>query len=201
MIIFVALFISNQPKGMKIETTLLIADLIKRTKDHLHQAETFLQQPIDTLNWKENAEKWSILECFEHLNRYGDFYIPEITKRIQAAPKNTATDVFKSGLLGNYFAESMLPKEKLNKMKTFKSMNPAGSTLDKAVIEKFIQQQKQLLNLLEQAQKVNLSKTKTSISISKLIKLKLGDTFRVVIYHNYRHLVQANGVLKTIEAR
>ncbi|RXM56703.1 hypothetical protein BOQ60_25350, partial [Chryseobacterium sp. CH1] len=33
-------------------------------------------------------------------------------------------------------------------------------------------------------QYIDLEKTKTSISISKLIKLKLGDTFRFVIYHN-----------------
>jgi len=186
---------------MKIENKTLIEDLINRTKDYLNQAETFLQQPIEVLNWKENTEKWSILECFEHLNRYGDFYIPEITKRIQAAPANNSTTIFKSGLLGNYFAESMLPKEQLNKMKTFKSMNPVGSKLDKSVIEKFIQQQKQLLDLLGQARSVNLSKTKTAISISKWIKLKLGDTFRVVIYHNYRHLMQAANVLKAMKTQ
>ena len=181
---------------MKIENKALIEDLINRTKDYLNQAETFRQQPIEALNWKENVEKWSVLECFEHLNRYGDFYLPEIAQRIKAAPANQSTTIFKSGLLGNYFAESMLPKEKLNKMKTFKSMNPAGSQLDKSTLDKFIQQQKQMLDLLEQARSVSLSKTKTSISISKWIKLKLGDTFRVVVYHNYRHMLQAATVLK-----
>jgi len=183
---------------MKIENKVLIEDLVNRTKENINQAETFLQKSKETLNWKENSDKWSVLECFEHLNRYGDFYIPEITNRIQAAPTNTSSTLFKSGLLGNYFAESMLPKEKLNKMKTFKSMNPAGSQLDKSVIEKFIRQQKQMLDLLAQSRKINLAKTKTAISISKWIKLKLGDTFRVVIYHNYRHLVQATNVLKAM---
>ena len=42
---------------------------------------------------------------------------------------------------------------------------------------------------------LDLNKIKTAISISKWIKLKLGDTFRVVVYHNERHIKQANKIL------
>jgi hypothetical protein len=51
------------------------------------------------------------------------------------------------------------------------------------------------LNLLEQGKKVDLTRTRTSISISSLIKLRLGDTLRVVIYHNQRHLAQVRRIL------
>src|SRR5690606_41809639 len=47
------------------------------------------------------------------------------------------------------------------------------------------------LQLLEASKRVDLTQVKTSISISKWIKLRLGDTLRVVIYHNRRHIVQA----------
>ena len=89
----------------------------------------------------------------------------------------------------------MLPKENLNKMKAFKSMNPIHSSLSKNSITVFIDQQKQLLDLLNASKTVNLNKVKTSISITTLIKLKLGDTFRFLIYHNKRHVVQAQKVL------
>jgi hypothetical protein len=85
----------------------------------------------------------------------------------------------------------MLPKEKLNKMKTFKDKNPSGSDLKVDTIDRFIAQQKEMLDLLDKARSVDLNKTKTSISITKFLKLKLGDTFRVIIYHNQRHLLQA----------
>lgn len=85
----------------------------------------------------------------------------------------------------------MLPKEKLNKMKSPKAMNPIHSSLDRKVLDKFIQQQNDLLELLDKAKHTNLSKVKTAFSISKWIKLRLGDTFRLVIYHNLRHIVQA----------
>lgn len=181
---------------MKLSNEVLIVDLISRTKDNLNEAENFKQLSVEVLNWKQHPEKWSVLECLAHLNRYGDFYLPEIEQRMAHAPKSTGKLIFKSGWLGNYFANSLLPKEKLNKMNTFASMNPLGSDLDKAVVTEFIAQQKKTLELLHKARAINLTKTKTAISISKWIKLRLGDTFRVVIYHNQRHIVQAQEVLK-----
>lgn len=174
----------------------LLADLKQSTQAVLKRGEDYLQLDLAALNYKSTAESWSVLECMEHLNRYGDFYLPEIQERIKKAKTDTHTKNFKSGWLGNYFAKSMLPREQLNKMNTFKSMNPAGSRLDKATLEKFVAQQKKMLNLLEQAENVHLAKVKTSISISKWIKLRLGDTFRVVIYHNQRHVVQADKALQ-----
>lgn len=179
---------------MKTSTDFLIADLIERTRQNMNAAAHFQTLPEKELNRRPAPEKWSILECIEHLNLYGDYYNPEIERRIKAA-KHPAEPHFNSGLLGDYFAKSMLPKEKLNKMKTFKDKNPLGSKLDKKTLNRFTDQQHRLLELLERARSVSLNKTKVSISISKLVKLKLGDTFRFVIYHNQRHIVQANKVL------
>lgn len=179
---------------MKIKQEALIEDLIERTKGVLNSAEQYSQLSIEELNYKANSESWSILECIEHLNLYGDFYLPEIENKIAESKTKPTTD-FKSGLLGNYFAKSMLPKEKLNKMKTFKDKNPVGSDLNISSLERFIIQQKQLLDILNKARQVNLNKVKTGITIASWIKLRLGDTFRVVIYHNQRHIVQANKIL------
>ncbi len=179
---------------MKTPSEDLIQDLIERTRQTLNATENLKQEPIDLLNWKPAPERWSVLECIEHLNLYGDFYLPEIARRIRESQK-PAEPYFSAGLLGDYFAKSMLPKEKLNKMKTFDDKNPNGSDLSLYTIDRFIAQQKELLVLLNKSRSVSLNKTKTSISISKLITLRLGDTIRVVIYHNQRHLVQANKVL------
>ncbi|MGN7866317.1 DinB family protein [Chryseobacterium sp. 22458] len=180
---------------MKFSTSELLDELKNRTRQHLQYAEILISKTHEELNIRPSSDSWSILECLEHLNRYGDFYIPEIKDKITASD-TTPQPFFKPGMLGNYFAKSMLPKEKLNKMKTLKAMNPIHSQLNKEVVEEFIRQQKQLLELLEKAGNVDLQKIKTGISISKLIRLKLGDTFRFVIYHNERHVVQAKRVLE-----
>ena len=178
-----------------MKTKDLLDKLIGLTRKNMNEVQVFKQLPIEKLNQKQNSEIWSVLECIEHLNRYGDFYIPEIKNRIEKST-HQKSEVFKSGILGNYFAKTMLPEEKLNKMKTFKSMNPLNSKLDKRVLDKFIHQQKQILKLLEKSKNTNLTKVKTSISIAKWIKLRLGDTFRVVIYHNLRHIEQAKNIIK-----
>ncbi|NMH88660.1 DinB family protein [Flavivirga algicola] len=180
---------------MKVTSEALIAELIEKTRLNINQVTTWNQKTIDALNWKENKDIWSALECIAHLNLYGDYYLPEIEQQITKSQSKPET-YFKTGFLGNYFAKSMLPKEKLNKMKTFKDKNPIGSDLDKRALERFLVQQEKMLKLLDKARHVSLNKTKTAISISKLFKLKLGDTFRVVIYHNERHLVQAQNVLE-----
>tara|TARA_R110002049_G_scaffold304112_3_gene499102 strand:+ start:176 stop:703 length:528 start_codon:yes stop_codon:yes gene_type:complete len=168
----------------------LIADLINKTQKVITEVKQLQQLDLEKLNSRKSESSWSALECIEHLNRYGAFYIPEIRSVIQHQPISKIEE-FKSGWLGNYFAQSILPKKKLNKMSTFKSMNPIGSEIDKLIITTFLEQQNQLIELLERSKDLDLNKIKTSISISKLIRLKLGDTFRVVIYHNLRHIEQA----------
>ncbi len=180
---------------MKMNTQQLIDELKSITQDNLNFAEKLLNQPDEKLNFRFSEKSWSILECLEHLNLYGKFYLPEIRKSIQNSD-TTFTEIFSSGMLGNYFAKSMLPKQKLNKMKTFRNMNPIHSNLDKKVLNEFIAQQKQMTQLLNDAENVNLNIIKTGISISSFIRLKLGDTFRFVIYHNLRHVEQAKKLLQ-----
>lgn len=172
----------------------LLNDLINRTKNNIKRVENLTQLTQEQLNYKPTSKVWSVLECIEHLNLYGDFYLPEIETQINSSTFSFSNN-FKSGFFGNYFAKSMLPKKKLNKMKTFKDKNPSGSSLNTFVLNRFILQQEKLLLLLEKAKNINLNKTKTAISITKLLKLKLGDTFRVVIYHNERHILQAERII------
>ncbi|MFD2907543.1 DinB family protein [Flavobacterium ardleyense] len=182
---------------MTIKSAHLLQDLIENTQTNRSQAEELISLSIEELNWKAEKKSWSILECLEHLNLYSNFYLPEISERIENSNKISSVN-FTSGIVGDYFAKSMLPRKKLNKMNTFKDKNPLGSKLDKKTITRFISDQTQLLDLLNKSRNIDLNKTKTAISISKLLKLKLGDTFRIVVYHNQRHIAQANKVLGTI---
>lgn len=180
---------------MQVQSTELLQDLQLRTRKNLQAAQEWFALPLEVLQYKPDATSWSVLECVEHLNLYSDFYLPEMKQKMEQSVHQSPTPVFKSSWLGNYFAKAMLPKEQLNKMGTFKDKNPNGSSLDKTVLEKYMAHQKGTLTLLEQAATVNLTKIKTGITIATWIKLRLGDTFRVVIYHNDRHRVQAQNVL------
>jgi hypothetical protein len=178
---------------MTIQSAQLISDLTALTLENLNTVQSFQLRQEEELAQRAATESWSVLECIEHLNRYGNFYLPEIEKRINNSTTHSET-LFKSGVLGNYFAKMMLP-EKAKKMKTFNDMNPLNFDLDKRVLDQFINQQYQLLELLKRSGAVSLNKVKTNISISKWITLKLGDVLRIVIYHNQRHIKQAEKTL------
>lgn len=171
----------------------LIQSLIEQTRQIMNQIEKLKSHDFHTLTWKENALSWSILECIEHLNLYGDFYLPQIENKIKHSSTKNDPE-FKNGFLGNYFAKSMLPKEKLNKMKTFKDKNPLNAQLDKGVIDKCMNQQIKLLDLLNQSRNVSLNKVKIETSISSFLRLKLGDTFQFIINHIIRHLSQIDRI-------
>lgn len=97
---------------------------------------------------------------------------------------------FTSGFLGNYFVKSILPQENMKTIKTFKNKNPLNANLDKGTLEKFINQQAQLLDLLNQSRSISLNKVRIKTTISPFIKIKLGDAFQFLINHIIRHLNQ-----------
>ena len=181
---------------MKFDTQQLLSELKQITRENLERAKAIQAHSEAALAWREEEKKWNALECIQHLNWYSDFYLPEIARRIEAAPKRPHAE-FKTNWLGKKFVKAVAPLEKGAKgMNTMKDKNPLGMDLGPAALDQFIGDQQRMLELLEAAKEVNWTRTKTSISISKWIKVRLGDTFRVVIYHNQRHLGQAERVLQ-----
>ncbi len=61
----------------------LIQQLIEQTQQLTAKVEQLKKYNIQSLSWKENPNTWSILECIEHLNLYGYFYLPQIEQKIK----------------------------------------------------------------------------------------------------------------------
>jgi hypothetical protein len=180
----------------------LINELQEQTESFLNKAISEWQMiKHSQFALKESPEKWSATQCLGHLNSYGRYYLPVIEKAIQEARKKNWNSAihFKSGWLGNYFTQLMLPKEDgslSKKMSSSKDHYPVSNANSHQVIAVFIEQQEKLLLLLEEARSINLNKASCSISIAKFIKLKLGDTFLFFIAHQYRHILQAERALQ-----
>lgn len=179
----------------------LLEELRLKSAGHLDQAENYKRLSEKVLNTRLNEDSWSVLECLEHLNLYGDFYLDELERCILKS-NSTPQRMFKSTWFANRTVLSMLPKEgeKLNKMKAFKNKTPNKSRLSLTILDRFIKQQHRLINLLNKAEQVNLTKVKTRITLP-VLKFRLGDTFRFVIYHNERHMIQAENVVTSLNSK
>ncbi|MFT4533270.1 MAG: putative damage-inducible protein DinB [Saprospiraceae bacterium] len=168
------------------------------------QKEVRRQSEIVTGHFKELSDEkllataenggWSVIQNLEHLNLYYDYYNTAIKKSLEQAQKDNAASVFKSGWLGNYFTNSMDYRTK-GKIKAFKDYIPKVDLNPVVVIRKFLANQEEIFRLLEDAKDYDLSKIKTAISLTRWIKMRMGDVFQFVIMHNERHIVQAQSRL------
>lgn len=181
---------------MKTNSISFINELQTKAQEIISAATSLQELPPKTLTKRIHAKSWNVLECVEHMNLYHYYYLKEIRKQINKA-KHPASTEFKPGWMGNYSALNMLPKKqgKINlPMKTFKDMDPIGKPTAPEVITTFLQQMKELHELLEKSKQVDLRKTKCHLTI-KWLKFTLGDTFHFIINHNKRHFIQIQKIL------
>lgn len=185
--------IKYKTMASSISNTELIAELETMVNECIDTVSKFKQMDKQALEKRPKPDAWNALECLEHLNRYGYFYLPEVTKKLSSLkPSVNPKELrYKYSWWGNYFSNAVAPKPvgELNTMNTFKKMNPTGDSLQLEVIDTFLEQQQQWLKLLKRAMNYDLnSRTRTTI---KFVYLRLADTMRVVVYHNKRHVDQA----------
>lgn len=67
----------------------LIQSLIEQSRQIMNQVEKLKTNDLHFLTWRENPTAWCILECLEHLNLYGDFYLPQIENSIKTIKQKT----------------------------------------------------------------------------------------------------------------
>lgn len=151
----------------------------------------FQNLPEDRLLQPAANGGWSMAECIEHLNAYGDFYLPRLQKALSNAPALQQPDRFKHSLLGRYFIAMMNPVKSTKKYKAMKRYRPVTLTDPHAVVSLFIQQLEELLKIIMQAEQKNLMKVNVATTLSPLIKIPVGDAIQFVLTHNRRHLLQA----------
>jgi len=155
---------------MQMNSQDMINDLQKRVIKAAETVSKFRTLSYEQINARKATDDWSLLECIEHLNIYGNFYLPEIENQLLANKGIPASTHFKSGIIGNYFVNLVQVKNaKQKKMKTLAAMNPNYSDLSITTIERFLKQTEMLLGLLELSKKTNIVKIKTSNSIYKII--------------------------------
>jgi hypothetical protein len=131
---------------------------------------------------------------------YNRHYLPIIERSMVHITKDVSA-WFVSGFWGNYFTKMMMPTdvyEIKNKMKTAKSFHPSKGANVEAIFSEFTQHQQKMLHLLEVARRRNLNSIRVPITVSRFIRMKLGDILRFLVAHEQRHMIQARNALKAV---
>lgn len=172
-----------------------------------HQLQARLRIVLDTvarefkpltdeqLRWKPNPDKWSIIECLQHLNLAERFYIRNIQHKVDALGliQTEPTDQTLEGdLVGRTLRYVVDPKTTL-KIPAPGIIRPRHARdLDVAeVMTQFIELQTLLHDLLNKAVSLDWNQTKLMTIFGNWLKIRMGDAMLMLVAHSERHINQA----------
>lgn len=173
------------------KVTLANSDLVSKKIARLSEAQK---------SWKLNETTWSINEVFAHLNEFSKFYHDAFRRKIATTKFREPKPIFTSSPLGKSAWSSMKLGNLRNVKRKFKANRLYNPTFNQSLTtgnddQVFLTFQRDLLRIIEDAQTVNLRKAKVATSLSKIVRLRLGDALLFVVYHNERHVQQALNLL------
>lgn len=177
-------------------TAELIKVLTNLTQENIDNVKKYALKLSDTqLNWRPNPGVWSVSEVLAHLIEYGKYYHPTIQRKIESTRFTSTKEAFVSSPLGRSAWKSMKLGNARNVKRKFKAPKGYNPTIDTNLVQgnevqRFIDSQEELMRIVQSAQNVNMRRVKIPISISKMVRLRLGDALLFVIYHNQRHVQQ-----------
>ncbi len=184
----------------KFKSEDLLNELITDVRRIRESAGFFQSSDQSKLAYSPDKEKWSVVQILEHLNAYNRHYLPLIEKELSFV-SHEKNDGFTPGYWGEKFTKMMKPTNVYqirNKMKAMKAYTFSNNLNIETVLKEFIAHQDKLIELLENAKSKDLNTIRIPITLTTLVKLKLGDMFRFLIAHEQRHIIQARNTLREI---
>jgi hypothetical protein len=167
-----------------------------------HQRIATLVRPLDPERLVRRPPQggWSVGEVLEHLCVVDERYRKPLTALIANARPDAAAPAreWKSSFFGNFIATAL---ERPRKMRTSGSFKP-GKAPRNGVVEDFLQRDSWMLTQMDDASSLDwraLHMASPAIPLP-VIRMNLGDVFRIRVVHVKRHLGQMERVVKSISA-
>ncbi len=156
---------------------------------------------LEQLNWAPAPGSWSIAQCLAHLNRVDAAYAESVGRGLEAAREKgqvissrTASKPLRYNLFERWFIRAMEPppKRRLPAPKTA-VVAAVDHSLDE-VLPPFLANKDRFIDLLRQAEDVDLNRVKIPSPLAKFLKFRIGAVFAFTAAHNRRHLWQAQQI-------
>lgn len=146
-------------------------------------------------NWRPAPERWSIGECFAHLNLTAAAFVPAIDRAIaDARARGLRGDgPFVYPLLERWFVGATEPPPR-RRFPARKAYRPAPGLDPDAVMTAFAGWQDRLAERVAAADGLDLRRVRQRSPIVPLVKWTLGGMFAIVLAHERRHIWQAREV-------
>lgn len=163
-----------------------VLDTVAREFTHLSDAQ---------LRTRPAPGKWSIVECFQHLNLSERYYVRQLqhkTDRLGLVQHNPTNQTVESDWIGRIVLRFLDPKS-TTKIPAPGILRPrSASELDPAdVMSQFLELQTLQRDVLNKLTYLDWNSEKVPTIYGNWLKMRLGDTIRMLVVHTERHLQQA----------
>ncbi|GAB4016574.1 DinB family protein [Spirosoma koreense] len=147
------------------------------------------------LRWKPTPDRWSIIECLQHLNLAERYYIRNLQHKVEKiglVQTNPTDQKLESDWVGKAMLYAVDPRVKIKlpapglvRPRTAVDLVPAD------VMAQFLELQTLLRNLLDKAVYLDWNQDKVMTLFGNWLKMRVGDALRMLVDHTERHLKQA----------
>ena len=180
---------------MKLELT--IPEILDEAEAITRDVQsTFGLLNAEQLNWKPDADRWSVAQCLDHLISANREMLPAFDTTINGTKRTTFFErvPFLPGLFGRMMVKVVAPDGK-RKLKATPAAAPSASALDPRIVEQFVAHQQEVIGKMKAIQNLNPATIVMTSPFAGFITYSLLDACRIIVVHERRHFQQAQRVM------
>jgi hypothetical protein len=167
---------------------------LNRIAEEVQAAFGTLEGP--QLNWKPDAARWSVGQCFEHLVTANRLTFDAAFAALDPAHPRTIWQRLPilPAWVGPMMVRSQAP-ENTRRFSAPPAARPAASDVATDVVERFVAQQRQGAGAVARLDERTAERTIMASPFVRLITYSVLDGWRLVVAHDRRHIEQARRVM------
>ena len=180
-------------------TTLSLADVKTGLDAIAREAEaTFGSLNARQLNWRPDAARWSVGQCFEHLLTANRLMLRAAENGLDPARPRSVWQRLPilPGVLGRVMVRSQAP-EATRKFKAPTPIRPTTSDISADVIQRFVEQHRDAVQRVSALDDEHAARTIMTSPFVRVITYSVLDGWRLMMAHDRRHFEQARRVVQT----
>jgi hypothetical protein len=183
-------------------TQLTLADIRVGLEDVAQQTQaTFGKLDARQLNWRPDATRWSVAQCFDHLltsdllmaraaeDALHQVHARTVWQRLPIWPR----------VLGRMLIRSQTPGA-TRKFTASQLATPAASDIHSDIIQRFIGARREVLALIQPLDERVADRIIMTSPFIGIITYSVLDGYRLMLAHDRRHFEQARRVMHEFEA-
>lgn len=149
----------------------------------------------EDLQWRPGEGRWSIVQCFEHLNS-GWMVLPKLDRKIGEARERgiLGSGPFRTKFLGQIYIRAIEPPVRFRVVKSPVKFRPRASPPSSEVVPKILSLQKELIQRIRASDGLDVGAITLSSPITRRFRMTLGQWFAFLAAHERRHVWQAKQV-------